>query len=408
MEYDMVFEGGGAKGMAFIGCLEELEALGHRPARLLGASAGAIIATLLAAGYDSDEMGRSLSETQEDGQPVFLGFLEIPPKLTNEAIKNSAIRELLRSANMKLVPDFLEERLDDEIADLLANSPITGRLCSFIEFGGIFAAEGFLVWLVGKLNSGIYPLERGKFGKDKARSFGNMNLAEYYEATGAELSLVASDTSDSRMLVLNHNTAPDCPIKWAVRMSMSFPLLWHEVVWQSSWGSYMGNAITGHTVVDGGLLSNFPIELFLSNQERVTKVMGETNNANTAILGFLIDETLTVPAGSVLEKGPGRFNFGGFKTVQRVMNLINTMTQAHDKMAIEAYKAFVIRLPAKGYGTVEFDMSDERRDALIEAGRIATRSYFNQMAAQSLAMQDFAVPPSFETADRIATRILYS
>jgi NTE family protein len=408
MEYDMVFEGGGAKGMAFIGCLEELEALGHRPARLLGASAGAIMATLLAAGYDSDEMAKSLCETQEDGQPVFLGFLEVPPKLTKEAIKNSAIRELLRSANMKLVPDFLEDRVDDEIANLLTNSPIVGRLCSFIELGGIFAAESFLHWLESKLNSGSYPLERGQFGKDKPRAFGNMNLAEYHEATGTELSLIASDTSAARMLVLNHNTAPDCPVKWAVRMSMSFPLLWHEVVWQSGWGSYMGNDITGHTVVDGGLLSNFPIELFLSKQERVTEVMGKKNNTNTSVLGFLIDELLPLPAASAAEEGPGRFNFADFKPVQRVINLINTMTQAHDKMAIEAYKAFVVRLPAKGYGTVEFDMSDERRDALIEAGRTATRSYFNQMAAQSLAMQDFAVPPSVETADRIATRILYS
>ena len=52
MEYDMVFEGGGAKGMVFVGVLQELEALGHMPARLLGASAGAIMATFLAAGYE--------------------------------------------------------------------------------------------------------------------------------------------------------------------------------------------------------------------------------------------------------------------------------------------------------------------------------------------------------------------
>lgn len=403
----MVFEGGGAKGMAFVGSVAELEAQGHSPARLIGTSAGAITATLLAAGYDANEMAKSLCETQEDGQPVFLGFLEVPPRLTREAIKNSSIRALLKTANMKFVPDFLEDRLDDGIANLLTNSPLIGRVCSFIELGGIFAADSYLDWLEGKLDSGIYQLERGNFGKNKPRAFGNLNLAEYYEATGAELSLVASDTSDSRMLVLNHNTAPDCPVKWAARMSMSFPLLWHEVVWQSGWGSYMGNDITGHTVVDGGLLSNFPIELFLSNQERITKVMGEKNNTNASVLGFLIDEMLPLPDALVEEKS-GRFNFADFKPVQRVINLINTMTQAHDKMAIEAYEDFVIRLPAKGYGTVEFGMSDERRDALVEAGRIATRDYFNRKATQIETPSDFEEPLSLEMADRIATRILYT
>ena len=191
---------------------------------------------------------------------------------------------------MKLIPDFLEDRLDDEITDLIANSPITGRLCSFIELGGFFAAENFIQWLESKLDSGLYPLERGDFGEGKRRSFGKMNLAQFHEATGTELSLIASDTTAARMLVLNHHTAPHCPIKWAVRMSMSFPLLWYEVVCRADWGSYMGRDITGHTVVDGGLLSNFPIELFLSNQEHITKVMGEKKETNASVIGFLIDE----------------------------------------------------------------------------------------------------------------------
>jgi predicted acylesterase/phospholipase RssA len=77
MQYDMVFEGGGAKGMVFVGAMQELETRGHTPARLLGTSAGSIMATFLAAGYDAREMAVALNETQ-DGQPVFLGFLETP------------------------------------------------------------------------------------------------------------------------------------------------------------------------------------------------------------------------------------------------------------------------------------------------------------------------------------------
>lgn len=50
MKYDLVFEGGGAKGMVFVGACEEFFRRGHSFDRLLGTSAGASTATLLAAG----------------------------------------------------------------------------------------------------------------------------------------------------------------------------------------------------------------------------------------------------------------------------------------------------------------------------------------------------------------------
>ena len=56
MEYDLVFEGGGAKGLVLVGACEEFFRRGHSFDRLLGTSAGAITATLLAAGYTPDEM----------------------------------------------------------------------------------------------------------------------------------------------------------------------------------------------------------------------------------------------------------------------------------------------------------------------------------------------------------------
>jgi NTE family protein len=42
--------------------------------------------------------------------------------------------------------------------------------------------------------------------------------------------------------------------------------------------------------------------------------------------------------------------------------------QANDKGYIEDHAKFVCRLPAKGYGTTEFGMSDARLQALVQAG----------------------------------------
>jgi NTE family protein len=410
MQYDIVFEGGGAKGIAFVGAMQELKSRGHTPARLLGASAGAIMATFLAAGYDSREMAEALNET-ENGKPVFLGFLEIPPRPTEEELQNSAIRQLLHDVKIRPVPQFIKMKIGDAIVSLMASSSRAHRVFSFIDKGGFYAGQMFLDWLRDKLNCGLYQLERGKFEKGKTRRFGEMTLAEFYQATGADLSLMASDTTDANLLILNHRTAPNCPLIWGVRMSMSFPLLWQEVVWQPEWGEYRGKNIDGHTIVDGGMLSNFPIELFISNQTYVTNVMGEKTSDDSNVLGLLIDEDVEVPGPGDKAVPLDRLDFSQLKTVQRAMKLINTMTQAHDKKVIDAYEHCVVRLPAKGYGTIEFDMNENRRDALVSAGRAATAAYFQGLemhppSLRSFSVDRFEADAEISKADKIAMRLL--
>jgi predicted acylesterase/phospholipase RssA len=409
MHYDMVFEGGGAKGMVFVGAIQEIEKRGHHPGRLLGTSAGSIMATFLAAGYDAAEMGVALTE-EKDGQPVFMGFLETPHGFTREEIESSEVRQLLRQTNLKLVPDGLEDRLDNALAEALATSRLGSRVFSFIERGGLYAADNFLAYMKEKLNSGTYRSEAGTFGMGKPRQFGEMTLAEFFAATAIDLSLVAADTTGAQMLILNHRTAPDCPVVRAVRMSMNLPLLWEEVVWQKDWGTYRGRDITGHTVVDGGLLSNFPIELFLSTQPQVTAVMGEKKVEQWNVLGFLIDETVEVTgAPPPAEEKEARISgLGTLRTITRVKNLLNTVTQAHDKSVIEAFERFVVRLPARTYGTIEFGMSAERREALMRAGQATTAGYFNRLEAAAAAGPSFAVDAAEvePTADRIAAKLL--
>jgi hypothetical protein len=95
-------------------------------------------------------------------------------------------------------------------------------------------------------------------------------------------------------------------------------------------------------------------------------------------------------------------------TVQRLQRLVNTATGAHDKMVIEEYSHLVVRLPAQGYGTTEFDMSDQRRDALVEARRDAMALYFDTPAGLVLPSKAPRLPGGrLQTvADRIATSVL--
>ncbi len=403
MQYDLVFEGGGAKGMVFVGAMQEFEARGHTTGRLLGTSAGAITAALIAAGYSAEELLKTLSE-QEGGQAVFASFMDSPPAYSPDTVLNSQTRDLLRTIDFPFVPNFVEDKLDDWLVGTLASQPRTRHIYGFLEHGGWFSADSFLTWLRRKLDSGTY--------EGTPRQFSQMTLGQFYATTGRHLSLVASDTTDERMLVLNHTTAPDCPLVWAVRMSMSIPLVWPEVVWQPDWGRYRGRLMTDHYIVDGGLLSNFPIELLVSDQRRITNIMGRKEHKN--VLGLLIDETKAVPGASVNsgdENNNNRFDLGQIEAVQRILRLINTATKAHDKMVIEAFEQLVIRLPAQGFGTTEFGMPEARRQALINAGRQATRAFFETRAREIDLRATVAAPAPAEMdaasyADKMAEHML--
>jgi len=403
MKYDMVFEGGGAKGMVFVGAMQEFEARGHTHGRLLGTSAGAITAALLAAGYSSDEMLEALAE-KKDEKSVFSDFMGAPGTFSKSPlIKDGALARLLTNIDIPLLPDALEKRLDQAIVNWVASNPKASHLFSFVELGGWYSADNFLKWISEKMDSGKY--------KDKPRNFSKMTLKQFHESTGKDLSLIGSHTTMEMMLVPNHRPAPDLPIVWAVRMSMSIPLLWQEVVWKKEWGKYRGLDMVGHTIVDGGLLSNFPIELFISDLKTVTDVMGDKTSEN--VLGMLIDETLPVP-GAQSVKGDtdnGKFDISKLATVQRLGHLINTVTGARDKSVIEAFENYVARMPAKGYGTTEFDMTDERRNTLVKAGRKAMYNYFayEQPAAAMAYSFEVAAEPTYRTtasADRLAEKMI--
>ena len=366
MTYDLVFEGGGAKGMVFVGAMEAFESAGHTSGRLLGTSAGAITATLLAAGYDAREMGAALEE-EEDGRPVFEGFMGAPGPFPESEVEKSDLADFLRTFNVPYVPGFVERRVIRSLCKKFATEPRYSHVYSAVETGGLYTADRFVSWIEHKLNTGVF--------QGAPRRFGSMTLSEFYGANQVELGLIASDTSAGRILVLNHRTAPDLPVKYAVRMSMSIPFVWPEVEWLAEWGSYRGDDVVGHLIVDGGMLSNFPIELFVSEAPHVLAVMGESVEAD--VLGLLIDEALEVRGAPPVPEDGGPNRFAATRTGKRIQRLVDTMTQAHDKSVIESLEDRVVRLPAKGYGTTEFGMTPERRGALVSAGREAMAGHLS-------------------------------
>jgi len=396
MEYDLVFEGGGAKGMIFVGAMQAFSERGYTHGRLLGTSAGAITAALLAAGYSNQEMLAALAE-QQDGKSVFSAFMGLPKPLSPQDLQTGSLSALLKQVDLPIVSGGLEERLEAALPKSLSEHPVGVHLLSFIERGGWFSADAFVEWMSKKLDSGFFN------GKARARSA--LTLQQFHAITGKDLSLVAANVSKGIKLVLNHRTAPQLPVVWAVRMSMSIPLLWQEVIWQEAWGEYRGNPLRGDTIVDGGLLSNFPIELFISDQKQVTEVMEEKRHEN--VLGLLIDESSpVVGAPPPAPHKESEFDLMQLATVHRVLNLVTTMLEAHDKDVISAFADLVARLPAGGYGTTEFDMSEERRAFLVQTGYETMKSYFAKKDQQPVSFSAAEAPSLAQMADEVALRLL--
>jgi hypothetical protein len=47
---------------------------------------------------------------------------------------------------------------------------------------------------------------------------------------------------------------------------------------------------------------------------------------------------------------------------------------------LTTYKDLICHLPAKGIGTMEFDMTSQRRDAVLQAGEAAMDAFFESSA----------------------------
>jgi len=374
MQYDLVFEGGGAKGAVFVGAIQEFERRGHTARRYVGTSAGAITATLMAAGYTSVKMLAVTKEKTADGKPRFSTFMDIAEEFSAADIDNSLTREIFNRVDLPLVPTWVEQHVDKAVLSQLMSMSVYRELFSFVERGGLYAGDTFLRWIREKLDAGASKLSTATF-------------AEFNQKTGSDLSLVASDTTGHQMLVLNHRTAPKCPVAWGVRMSMSIPFIWQEVCWNPSWGTYQGKTLDGHTIVDGGVLSNFPLQLLTSDEPDIVAVMGDTDPDGAPNLGLLIDETLAVlnagqpatPKADDSLKADLLQHTKRLRTIQRITRLVDTMTGSFDQRIIDAHGDEVCRLPAGGYGTTEFDMSEQRMTALIEAGRVAMNAFFDKV-----------------------------
>jgi predicted acylesterase/phospholipase RssA len=365
-QFDVVFEGGGAKGLALAGGLKALEQRGCKVRRMVGTSAGAMTAVNVAAGYTPDDLIADSRRKAPDGQPLYAAFAD-PPVFADEMLVTSDFGKLLTEVKLPYVSQHTMESVDKALLHACLKVPGMRSLFSLLERGGLHPGDTFIAWLKGTLNS-------------RKPGLADTSFAEFHEHTHADLSVVVTDVTSRRMLVLNHRTAPNVPIVWAVRMSVSIPFYYTEVQWLPSWGRYLGANIDGHVMVDGGVVSNFPLHLFADPEDdEVRGCMGPAPLERARPLGFYLDASLPVQ-GSGDPPPPPPAHAG---LISRINAILDTMMSAGDNAIVEAHREFVCRLPVQGYGTTEFNRTDARVNALFNAGVTATLAYLDGLASRT-------------------------
>jgi predicted acylesterase/phospholipase RssA len=368
---DIVFEGGGARGLALNGATAALEEAGYGFGRLVGTSAGAITATLVAAGYSGADIRAVSFEKTASGVSRMTEFIGTPRDFTDQELLSSTLGTFFRAVDLPFVPEGVEQRADLWLLRRLSAIEGFAHVLSFVERGGLYSADGFLAWLRERLDA-------------DGRAMSGLTLGQLHARTGRHLSLVVTNTTRTGFLVLNHITAPDVPVLWAVRMSMSIPFFWPEVIWQKEWGPYRGTRdLSGDSIVDGGVVSNFALRFLVSQEEWIESIMGGPPDPETQVLGLWLDHDTLVPKAPPLPDPSRLFDLGKIhsKTLDRIERVIGSAMSASDLVELRNHEDLVCSLPTGGYGVTEFDMTDGRIEALVDAGANALKAWLARRGA---------------------------
>jgi NTE family protein len=295
---DAVFEGGGVRGIALVGAVAVIEEAGYAFENLAGTSAGAIVSTLLAAGYRAAE-----------------------------------IRAIAMELDLNRLAD----------SSPVGRIPILGPIVEAVTGLGIYKGDELLGILRDLLAA------RG------VRTFGDLVIPGQSDPRYRfRARVVASDLTRGRLLALpqdieQYGMRPeDLEVALAVRMSGSTPFIFKPVRLRDPAGET-------HVIVDGALLSNYPLELFDS-----------PGIPAWPTFGFRLVQPGAPPFARFDVRGP----------ISYVMAMIGTAMEAHDQRYVEQHNfARTIAIDGLGVSGTDFSISAAEKEKLYASGVAAARKF---------------------------------
>jgi len=325
---NLVFEGGGVKGIAYVGAMQELEKRGILSdiQRVAGASAGAVYAVLAGLGYTTEETKRILWDMD------FNKFMDSSAGFIRNSIR------LFRSFGW-FKGDFCQNWIGE-----LVKAKTGDACCTFAAAEEMRSARGF-----------------------KSMHFMTTNL----------------NTRTSE--VFSAEKTPDVPIAYAVRLSMSIPFFF-----AARWHGPRQDVYVDGGVLDNYPVKIFDRVRYVTtaNGARDTEYYGAINKEllrkhprssphtyNKETLGFRLDSKDKISLfrdqqEPVAHEVSNLFNF--------IKNIAFTYLDAQDNKHLHSDDwQRTIYIDTLGVRTTDFALTDAVKDKLVESGLTWTKKYFD-------------------------------
>ncbi|MFJ8515931.1 patatin-like phospholipase family protein [Lysinibacillus xylanilyticus] len=206
----------------------------------------------------------------------------------------------------------------------------------------------FMKWVNVYHHLGLYKgkaLEKWFFQKLAAKG-----VYTFGDLPRDSLKLVASDLTNGRMIVLPddlqkyHIEARNFSVASALRMSCGIPFFFEPVTLKTGKGDSV--------IVDGGVLSNFPLWVFDDREGRKVR----------PIIGLKLSRRREEQHPHEIKNGLNLFEA-----------LFSTMKDAHDERYISRrHERDIIFIPVDDYSATQFDLDEETKETLLEIGRNRT------------------------------------
>ena len=313
---NLVFKGGGIRGIAYLGAVEELERLGlmEKIQRVAGSSVGAISALMVSLRLPAKEI-KSIFDT--------LDFSRIPQARTEDQPESILTRLEVTACSQRLLKNF-----------------------------GWYSSEYFYKWIKELI-------------ADHAQGNPEATFADLRQMGYRDLYVVVSNMTKNRAEVMSVESTPLVVVADAIRMSMSIPLYFEALHFD---GQTFGK---GDLYVDGGLFNNYPVNVF-DRPDVIEKYLSGQPRVNLRTLGLYLypekdEEKLELEGPSSL-----------IEFINLLITNIYTTNPLTAQTPGELDQQRTIRISDCGVSSTNFNIkpNDEVYQALYESGRKAVQSFF--------------------------------
>ncbi|MDF2941904.1 MAG: patatin-like phospholipase family protein [Herbinix sp.] len=327
---NLVFEGGGVLGIAYLGVLDYLfqNDLMKNVKRTAGTSAGAIAACITSFHLPFEDI-KIIADSLDYSKVPYEGEYDNNPLPLPTEVKNS------------IEPFF---------GDI-------NCLYRLVTSYGWFSSEYFYEWLKKVIANQFNPSKRPPytFQDFKTPSLHKDNRSFY------DLFIIGTNLTTGSSNVFSYETTPTMEVANAVRISMSIPLFFEAIKVNQS--EITGNALT-NVYCDGGVMNNYPIKLFDSLRYNPNLLRG----VNMDTLG-----------ARFMSKNP-------YLTIDNLLEYIWSLIHSYNRIQQEAYysspmdRIRSINIYPMDISPIDFNIhpNDKRYRSLYYQGYSATEAFFSQ------------------------------